>query len=217
MCCRCRSMSTTEVCTLCPRLVTYRADNQTQNPDWHNAPAPAFGDPEAWLLIVGLAPGRTGANRTGRVFTGDAAGGMLFHTLIKVGLASGAYAEHGRDDLRLHGCIVGNAVLCAPPGNRPLPVEEMTCRPNLKGLIAGLPRLRVIVTLGDVARRNVLKALGAPGTAMTGGHGAEADIKGYRLINSYHCSRLNLNTGRLTPAMFTAVFERAQNVASDFT
>ncbi len=203
-------MSTTKICALCPRLVAYRAENQQQNPDWHNAPAPAFGDPDAWLLIIGLAPGRTGANRTGRVFTGDAAGGMLFHTLIRTGLAIGTYAEDGRDDLQLDGCIVGNAVLCAPPGNRPLPVEETACRPNLTALISGLPKLRVIVTLGDVARRNVLKALGVSGSAMSVGHGAEADIAGFHLINSYHCSRLNLNTGRLTPDMFAAIFERAK-------
>ncbi len=214
MCCRCRNMSTTKICKFCPRLVAYRAENHRQNPDWHNAPAPAFGDPEAWLLIVGLAPGRTGANRTGRVFTGDAAGGMLFHTLIRTGLATGTYADDGCDDLRLRGCIVGNAVLCAPPGNRPLPIEEAACRPNLTSLINNLPRLRVIVTLGDVARRNVLKALGVSGAAMNAGHGAEADIAGLHLINSYHCSRLNLNTGRLTPDMFAAIFERAKEVAS---
>jgi len=197
-------------CRLCPRLVAYRGDNALKNPEWHNAPAPAWGDPEAWLLVVGLAPGRTGANRTGRVFTGDAAGRLLFETLAGTGLATGTYRDDGRDDVGLVGCMVTNAVLCAPPGNAPTPLEQATCRPHLKTLIASLPRLRVIVTLGDVARRNLLKALDARASAMDGGHGAEAEIAGYRLLNSYHCSRLNLNTGRLTPRAFAEVFHRAQ-------
>ena len=200
----------TITCSLCPRLVTYRGDNARQNPGWHNAPAPPFGDPDAWLLVVGLAPGRMGANRTGRVFTGDAAGRMLFDTLIETGLATGAYHDDGRDDVRLCGVMVTNAVLCAPPGNQPTPLEQMTCRPHLETLIAALPYLRTIVTLGDVARRNLLKALGAPASAMTGGHGAEAEIAGFRVINSYHCSRLNLNTGRLTAEAFAEVFQRAR-------
>lgn len=196
-------------CTLCPRLVAYRHVNRGANPHWHNAPAPAFGDPEARLLIVGLAPGRTGANRTGRVFTGDAAGRMLFTTLIRTGFAMGTYNEDGDDDVRLTGCMITNAVQCAPPGNKPLPVEEAACRPHLTALIAALPRLRVVVTLGDVARRNLLKALGHAVSAMPGGHGSEADIAGFHVINSFHCSRLNINTGRLTQDMFAAVFERA--------
>ncbi len=194
---------------LCPRLVAYRGDNARLYPDWYNAPAPAWGDPEAWLLVVGLAPGRTGANRTGRVFTGDAAGRMLFDTLIKAGLASGRYSDDGRDDVRLHGVMITNAVLCAPPGNQPTPAEQAMCRPHLRAQIAGMPRLRTIVTLGDVARRNLLKALGAQASAMSGGHGAEAEVAGLRVINSYHCSRLNLNTGRLTPEMFAEIFVRA--------
>ncbi len=203
-------MSATDPCSLCPRLVAYRDDNIRQNPDWHNAPAPCWGDPEAWLLVVGLAPGRMGANRTGRVFTGDTAGRMLFETLIATGLASGTYRDDGRDDIQLLGVMVTNAVLCAPPGNQPTPLEQSTCRPHLEALVATLPRLKVIVTLGDVARRNLLKALGASASAMSGGHGAEADITGFRVINSYHCSRLNLNTGRLTADGFAEVFRRAQ-------
>ena len=195
---------------LCPRLVAYRTDNVRQNPDWHNAPAPAWGDPEAWLLVVGLAPGRTGANRTGRVFTGDTAGRLLFETLIETGLATGRYRDDGRDDVQLKGCMVTNAVLCAPPGNAPLPLEQTTCRPFLAAQINALPGLKIIVTLGDVARRNLLKALAAPMSAMSGGHGAEAEVCGYRVINSYHCSRLNLNTGRLTSEGFAEVFRRAQ-------
>ena len=160
-------------------------------------------------MVVGLAPGRTGANRTGRVFTGDTAGRPLFETLIETGLATGTYGDDGRDDVRLKGCMVTNAVLCAPPGNAPLPLEQTTCRPHLTALIAALPRLKVIVTLGDVARRNLLKALEMPASAMSGGHGAEAEVGGYRVINSYHCSRLNLNTGRLTPEAFAEVFRQA--------
>jgi len=201
-------------CGLCPRLVAYRGDNARQNPGWHNAPAPPFGDADAWLLVVGLAPGRMGANRTGRVFTGDAAGRLLFETLIETGLATGAYRDDGRDDVRLCGVMITNAVLCAPPGNQPTPIEQTTCRPHLGALIAALPHLRVIVTLGDVARRNLLKALAAPASAMSGGHGAEAEVAGFRVINSYHCSRLNLNTGRLTPDAFAEVFRRARALSA---
>lgn len=193
-------------CALCPRLVAYRAANRDQHPGWHNAPAPPFGDLNARLLVVGLAPGLMGANRTGRVFTGDAAGRLLFETLLKTGFASGDFRDDGRDSLRLHDCLVTNAVLCAPPGNRPLPVEEATCRPHLRALIDAMHRLEVIVTLGEVARKNTLKALGFPLLAVPAGHGSWAQLGRHRLVNSYHCSRLNVNTGRLTPAMFEAIF-----------
>lgn len=196
-------------CDLCPRLAGYRDDNRRLEPDWHNAPALPFGDADARLLIVGLAPGRTGANRTGRVFTGDAAGGFLFEALLRAGLAYGAYRDDGRDDLQLDDCRVTNAVLCAPPANKPTPLEQATCRPFLTDLIATMPRLRVILTLGDIARWNVLKALGAGASAMAAGHGAEAAIGDYIVINSYHCSRLNLNTGRLTAQMFDALLAKA--------
>jgi uracil-DNA glycosylase family 4 len=196
-------------CPLCPRLVAYRADNRGAHPDWFNGPAPSFGDPGARLLVVGLAPGRQGANRTGRPFTGDHAGVLLYETLIRAGFARGRYQARIDDGLELIDCMITNAVRCAPPGNKPTPVEEAACRPFLAARLRALPRLKVIVTLGDVARRNLYRALGAP-TAARGGHGAEAAIGGYRLINSYHCSRLNTNTGRLTPAMFEAVFERAR-------
>lgn len=197
-------------CPLCPRLVAYRAENARQNPDWFNGPAPSFGDPEARLLIVGLAPGRTGANRTGRPFTGDGAGWILYETLIATGFASGTYRADPDDGLRLVDCMITNAVRCAPPGNKPTTEEEATCRPFLIDRLAALPRLKVIVTLGDVSRKNVLKALGARAAAMPAGHGAEARIGPYQLINSYHCSRLNTNTGRLTPEMFREIFQRAR-------
>ncbi len=200
-------------CPLCPRLVTYRRENQAAHPDWFNGPAPSFGDPDARVLVVGLAPGRTGANRTGRPFTGDHAGVLLYETLIKYGFAKGHYQARPDDGLILTGCMITNAVRCAPPGNKPETSEETTCRPFLAARIAALPKLKVIVTLGDVSRRNVLKALGLKASAAPGGHGAEFEVAGYHLINSYHCSRLNTNTGRLTTPMFEAVFERAKKLA----
>ena len=197
-------------CPLCPRLVAYREENRRENPDWWNGPAPSFGDPNARLLIAGLAPGRTGANRTGRPFTGDGAGWILYETLIKTGFARGEYKADPNDGLELVDCMITNAVRCAPPLNKPLPIEEATCRPFLISRLAALPRLKVIVTLGDVSRRNILKTLGKPASAMPAGHGSEARIGDYVLINSYHCSRLNTNTGRLTPAMFEEIFARAK-------
>jgi uracil-DNA glycosylase family 4 len=202
-------------CPLCPRLVAYREANRAAHPDWWNGPAPSFGDPEARLLIVGLAPGRTGANRTGRPFTGDFAGVLLYETLIATGFAVGRYEARPDDRLRLVGCMITNAVRCAPPANKPETVEETTCRPFLAARIAALPRLKVIVTLGDVARRSLLKALGLKASSAAGGHGARAEAAGYTLINSYHCSRLNTNTGRLTPQMFRAVFDLARTLADD--
>ncbi len=201
-------------CPICPRLVAYRAANRAEHPDWWNGPAPSFGDPDARLLIVGLAPGRAGANRTGRPFTGDFAGVLLYETLIKTGFARGRYAARPDDGLTLVGCMITNAVRCAPPGNKPETTEEASCRPFLAARIAALPQLRVIVTLGDVARRNVLRALGLKASSGQAGHGAEGDAGPYRLINSYHCSRLNTNTGRLTPAMFEAVFVAAKAALS---
>jgi uracil-DNA glycosylase family 4 len=197
-------------CPLCPRLVAYRAENRRAQPDWFNGAAPSFGDENARLLVVGLAPGRGGANRTGRPFTGDFAGVLLYETLIKFGFAHGRYLARPDDGLTLTDCMITNAVRCAPPGNKPLPLEEAACRPFLTARLAALPRLQVIVTLGDVSRRNVLKALGQKASAAAGGHGSEAEIGGYRLINSYHCSRLNTNTGRLTTPMFEQVFGRAR-------
>jgi len=197
-------------CPLCPRLVAYRADNARREPDWFNGAAPSFGDPQARLLVAGLAPGRTGANRTGRPFTGDHAGWLLYQTLIETGFARGTYDARPDDGLELVDCMITNAVRCAPPGNKPLPAEEATCRPFLTARLQTLPQLKVIVTLGDVSRRNVLKALGKPASAMAPGHGSEASVGSYLLLNSYHCSRLNTNTGRLTPLMFREIFERAR-------
>lgn len=199
-------------CPLCPRLVAYRADNARREPDWFNGAAPSFGDPQARLLVAGLAPGRTGANRTGRPFTGDHAGWLLYQTLIDTGFAQGTYDARPDDGLQLVDCMITNAVRCAPPGNKPLPAEEATCRPFLTARLQALPQLKVIVTLGDVSRRNVLKALGKPASAMAPGHGSEGRVGPYTLLNSYHCSRLNTNTGRLTPLMFREIFERARAI-----
>lgn len=199
-------------CPLCPRLVAYRAENASREPDWFNGAAPSFGDPQARLLVAGLAPGRTGANRTGRPFTGDHAGWLLYQTLIDTGFAQGTYDARPDDGLQLVDCMITNAVRCAPPGNKPLPAEEATCRPFLTARLQALPQLKVIVTLGDVSRRNVLKALGKPASAMAPGHGSEGRIGPYTLLNSYHCSRLNTNTGRLTPLMFREIFERARAI-----
>jgi uracil-DNA glycosylase family 4 len=185
------------------------------HPDWFNGPAPSFGPEDARLLVVGLAPGRQGANRTGRPFTGDFAGVLLYETLLKLGFARGEYRARPDDGLELVDCMITNAVRCAPPGNKPLPVEEAACRPFLTARIRALPQLKVIVTLGDVARRNVLRALGARASAGAAGHGVERQVAGYRLINSYHCSRLNTNTGRLTPAMFEEVFVKAREMLTD--
>ena len=193
-------------CPICPRLVAYREANRAAHPDWFNGPAPSFGDREARLLVVGLAPGRTGANRTGRPFTGDFAGVLLYETLLKLGFARGRYEARPDDGLELVDCMITNAVRCAPPGNKPETVEEANCRPFLETRIAALPRLKVIVTLGDVSRRNVLRALGLKASAGVAGHGSEFQAGRYTLLNSYHCSRLNTNTGRLTTAMFEQVF-----------
>jgi uracil-DNA glycosylase len=199
-------------CPLCPRLVAYREANRAAHPEWFNGPAPSFGDPNARLLIAGLAPGRQGANRTGRPFTGDHAGWLLYETLTKFGYARGVYRADPNDGVTLHDCMITNAVRCAPPGNKPETIEEATCRPFLTNTLAALPNLKVIVTLGDVSRRNVLRALGLKASAGVAGHASEFQAGPYTIINSYHCSRLNTNTGRLTPAMFEAVFQRARDL-----
>lgn len=203
-------------CPLCPRLVAYRQANQAQNPDWWNGPAPSFepigGPQNVRMLVAGLAPGRTGANRTGRPFTGDGAGWMLYETMIKTGFARGVYKADPNDGLELVGAMITNAVRCAPPGNKPETSEENTCRQFLTARLDALPNLKVIITLGDVSRRNVLKAIGLKASAGPPGHGTEFQAGPYTILNSYHCSRLNTNTGRLTAEMFEAVFQRAREL-----
>jgi len=197
-------------CPLCPRLVAYREANKVSVPGGFNGAVASFGDEAARLVVVGLAPGRMGANRTGRPFTGDGAGWMLYETLLKTGFARGTYEARPDDGLTLVDCMITNAVRCAPPGNKPETSEEANCRPFLAARLAALPRLKVIVTLGDVSRRNVLRALGLRASAGIAGHGTEFPAGPYTVLNSYHCSRLNTNTGRLTGEMFEAVFRRAR-------
>jgi uracil-DNA glycosylase family 4 len=197
-------------CPLCPRLVAFREDLRLSHPEWWNAPVPAFGDPQAWLGIVGLAPGMWGANRTGRPFTGDHAGHLLFATLLKFGLAEGRYEETPADSLRLTGCIILNSVKCLPPQNKPLPVEVATCRRYYEAALAQLPNLRTLVALGRIAHDNAVRVSGGRLADHPFAHLAEHRLPDGRiLVDSYHCSRYNQNTGRLTAEMFEAVFARA--------
>jgi uracil-DNA glycosylase family 4 len=196
-------------CPLCPRLAAFREEQRVAHPDWFNAPVPRFGDPDAWLAIVGLAPGMQGANRTGRPFTGDFAGILLYHTLLKFGLASGEYLERPDDGLTLHGAMIVNAVRCLPPQNKPTLEEIRTCRPFLEGGIADLPNLRVVLALGQIAHQSAVKALGGRLPKAPFGHGNQHRMpSGLILVDSYHCSRYNQNTRVLTPDMFEAVFEK---------
>jgi uracil-DNA glycosylase family 4 len=193
-------------CRRCPRLAAFRDEAAARQPGWFNGAVPSFGDPDAELLVVGLAPGLRGANRTGRPFTGDHAGDLLYATLLRHGFAAGDYGARPDDGLRLTGCLLTNAVRCAPPGNKPTGPEIAACRPFLASRIAALPRLRAVVTLGRIAHDSTLRALGRPVAAAPFGHGVEADVGGLRLFASYHCSRYNTNTGRLTEPMFDALF-----------
>jgi uracil-DNA glycosylase len=196
-------------CPLCPRLVAYRHTNATQEPTWFNGPAPSFGDIDGWLLIVGLAPGRTGANRTGRPFTGDWAGDLLYATIAKVGLSTGTYDARADDGLALRGAMITNAVRCAPPLNKPETSEIAKCAPFLKALIEDMPHLSTLICLGKVSHDATIRTLGGKLSAFPFGHGARHELGGYVVYDSYHCSRYNTNTGRLTAAMFDAVFEAA--------
>ena len=202
-------------CPLCPRLVALREELRDRHPDWWNAPVPAFGDPEAWLAIVGLAPGMWGANRTGRPFTGDHAGHLLFATLLKAGFAEGSYEQRPDDSLRLRGAIILNSVKCLPPQNKPLPIEVATCRRYLESGLARLPNVRVLVALGRIAHDNAVRLAGGRLADFPFAHLTEHRLPDGRLmIDSYHCSRYNQNTGRLTTQMFEAVFERARQMSS---
>jgi uracil-DNA glycosylase len=197
-------------CPLCPRLVAFRHECRGEHPDWWNAPVPAFGDPDAWLAIVGLAPGKQGANRTGRPFTGDYAGELLYATLLKFGLAKGEYRADPADGLRLRGAVILNAVKCLPPANKPEPREIATCRNYFEAALLALPKVRVVVALGQIAHVAAARALGLRPAATKFGHGAEAVAPdGRMLLSSYHCSRYNQNTRKLDAQMFERVFERA--------
>ena len=196
-------------CPLCPRLVSFRAANRTAHPDWFNGAVPSFGPERARLLIVGLAPGLKGANRTGRPFLGDYAGELLYRTLLKVGLARGHHDPAAPDALQLVDCMITNAVRCVPPANRPTPSEMAHCRQFLQARIAALPKLRTILALGRIAHDSTLDALGLKRRDYTFAHGARHDLPtGQVLFDSYHCSRQNTNTGRLTTSMFEAALAR---------
>lgn len=196
-------------CPLCPRLAQYRAALRQAHPEWHNAPVPAFitPKPKPRLLIVGLAPGKTGANRTGRVFTGDYAGEILYAMLQQHGFASGTYAAHTDDDTRLHDCIIANAVACVPPQNKPTPAEATACRAWLSKRIAAMEDLRAILALGRIAHESVLRVFALPLRDHLFAHAAQHDLSdAVRLFDSYHCSRYNMNTKRLRLDMLEQVF-----------
>lgn len=193
-------------CTLCPRLAEFRETNRRAHADWFNRPVPSFGGGRARLLIVGLAPGLKGANRTGRPFTGDYAGDLLYATLLGFGFARGRYAACADDGLKLVDCMITNAVRCVPPQNKPTGREAASCRPFLTAQIARLSRLRAILALGRIAHDQVLSALGRRRSDHPFGHGhCHLMDDGLRLYDSYHCSRYNTNTGRLTAEMFESV------------
>jgi uracil-DNA glycosylase len=195
-------------CVLCPRLVAFRRDNEATEPAWFNGAVPSFGAESARLLIVGLAPGRNGANRTGRPFTGDYAGDLLYTTLLEFGFATGTYAARPDDGLKLAGCMITNAVRCVPPENKPTPEEIATCRPFFAARVASLPKLQIMLALGRIAHDQTLTALGLRKALFPFAHGARHDIgSGRVLYDSFHCSRYNTSTRRLTPDMFRAVFK----------
>jgi uracil-DNA glycosylase family 4 len=197
-------------CPLCPRLVDFRTQARALHPDWFNSPVPAFGDAKARLLIVGLAPGMQGANRTGRPFTGDYAGDLLYATLLEYGFAKGVYQARPDDGLKLVDCRIGNAVHCVPPQNKPMPIEINTCRQFLIARMAEMPKLQAIVALGRIAHDSTLKALGLRNAAAPFAHGAVHEAGRFRLYDTYHCSRYNTNTRVLTPEMFRNVFAKVR-------
>jgi uracil-DNA glycosylase len=196
-------------CPLCPRLVAFREANRAANPLWFNGPVPSWGDPAAPLLIVGMAPGLKGANRTGRPFTGDHAGALLYETLLRFGLAAGRYGAEPDDGMALRGCRVTNAVRCVPPANLPQPAEVNTCNGFLQAELRGMPNLRVVLALGVLAHAAVLRACGMPATRVRFRHGGISELPdGLMLADSYHVSRYNTSTGLLTREMFEEVVLR---------
>jgi uracil-DNA glycosylase len=193
-------------CPLCPRLVAFREDNRAAHPDWYNGAVPSFGTDTARLLIVGLAPGLKGANRTGRPFLGDYAGELLYCTLLKHGLARGRHDPTAPEELELVDSMITNAVRCVPPANKPLPVEVGRCRTFLTGRINALPNLRTVLALGRIAHESVLDAFELKRRDFPFAHAARHALpRGFDLFDSYHCSRQNTNTGRLTTPMFESV------------
>ena len=202
-------------CRRCPRLVSLRKSLRKDHPDWWNAPVPAFGDPNAWLAVIGLAPGTEGANRTGRPFTGDASGEMLFATLTKFGFVDGIFANDPADGITLNGAIILNAVKCLPPENKPTGAEINNCRPYLTKALKGLPSLSTLLALGKIAHDSIIRQSGGKLPDHKFVHGAHHALPGGRtLIDSYHCSRYNVNTRRLTVEMFEDIFEQALYLSS---
>ena len=197
-------------CPLCPRLKAFRDANRAKYPDWFNGPVPSFGPLSARILIAGLAPGLQGANRTGRPFTGDWAGDLLYATLLKHGLAKGSYEERADDSLELVDCRIANAVRCVPPQNKPEPSEIRTCRQFLKSELETLASVKVILALGKIAHDSVCDTLGARKALHPFKHGVAYEIGKFKLISSYHCSRYNTNTGVLTTKMFEDVVGKAK-------
>jgi uracil-DNA glycosylase family 4 len=197
-------------CQRCPRLAAFREANHKAHPAFHNGAVSAFGDLSAKLLIVGLAPGLKGANATGRPFTGDYAGDVLYESLLKTELATGHYAKRADDGLALLGVRITNAVRCVPPENKPIGEEIKQCNGFLTQEIAAMPKLKVILSLGGISHKAVLQALGYKQSHAKFAHAAEHRLRDYILLNSYHCSRYNINTNRLTQAMFDAVMLRAK-------
>jgi uracil-DNA glycosylase family 4 len=193
-------------CPLCPRLTAFRKTWRDREPEWFNSPVPTFGPRNARLLIVGLAPGLQGANRTGRPFTGDYAGVLLYDTLARYRFARGTYAAHPDDGVELIDCRITNAVRCVPPENKPTGAEIATCRDFLRACIAEMPKLRAVLALGRIAHDSVLAALDVKRSQAKFGHGALHSTGALTLFDSYHCSRYNTNTGVLTPEMFRDVF-----------
>lgn len=204
-------------CRLCPRLSAFRVENSRAHPDWHNAPVSSFGPEDARVLVIGLAPGLKGANKTGRPFTGDFAGDLLYTTLEKFGFSSGTYEARPDDGLILRDCMITNAVRCVPPKNKPVGEEIKRCRDFLAARIDQLPHLRAMIALGRVAHESTLAALGYRKAAYPFAHGAAHSLgKNLTLFDSYHCSRYNTNTGRLTPEMFEQVFTAVKRHVSGF-
>ena len=205
----------TASCRLCPRLAEFLDEARDKNPDWHNAPVNGYGPVDAPILLVGLAPGMRGANRTGRPFTGDFAGDLLFKTLDRFGLSSGTYKADPNDGVTLTGIRIVNAVRCVPPQNKPTTAEINTCRQFLIEDMTAMKKVRVIISLGRIAHLSTLKALGLREKDYPFGHGATHRLpSGQMLIASYHCSRYNTQTGRLTETMFFDVFDRAVTMAA---
>jgi uracil-DNA glycosylase len=200
-------------CDICPRLAAYRDANKQAHPDWYNAPVPGWGDSRARLFIVGLAPGVSGANRTGRPFTGDYAGDLLYATLVKFGYATGTYGQHAQDGFALHDVFISNAVRCAPPQNKPLPTEIQNCRRFMEAQVSALPNARIMLALGTIAHQSAVKVGGGKLPKYKFAHNALHQMpKGMMVIDSYHCSRYNTNTGRLTTQMFEDVFETIASI-----